>query len=46
LVDLNWKSGKLATAKILSLNGTPCVLRYGNDLRELKVGQGETFIWK
>jgi len=46
VVDLNWKSGKLATAKILSLNGTPCVLRYGNDLRELKVGQGETFIWK
>jgi len=46
VVDLSWKSGKLAAAKILSLSGTPCGVSYGNELRELKVGKGETFIWK
>ncbi len=46
VVDLNWKSGKLTAAKVHSLNGTPCVVRYGNKVREVKIAAGEDYRWK
>ena len=45
-VGLTWKDGKLVSAKIQSLNGNPCILRYGNEKRELSLAKGETFDWK
>ena len=46
VVDLAWKNGKLKTAKIISQSGMPCVLRYGEQMREVKIGRGESFVWK
>ena len=45
-VDISWKNGKLTAARIHSLNGNTCRVRYGTELREVKIGQGENFIWK
>jgi alpha-L-fucosidase 2 len=44
-VDLAWQDGKLTSAIIRSLTGNPCVLRYGNTTRELKLGTGRSFQW-
>jgi alpha-L-fucosidase 2 len=46
VVDMTWKNGKLATAAIHSLNGNPVSVRGGREVREVKVGKGETFLWK
>jgi alpha-L-fucosidase 2 len=44
-VDLAWNDGKLTSAVICSLAGKPCVLRYGNTTRELKLEPGRSFQW-
>jgi len=44
-VDLSWKGGKLALATIHSLNGNPCSVRYGSEVREVKVRKGERYAW-
>ena len=41
-VDLVWKDGKLASAAIHSLNGSPCKLRYGAKLVQLSIPLGQT----
>jgi alpha-L-fucosidase 2 len=46
LVDIAWRGGKLVTAKIVSLNGNPAVIRYGNEVRELEAGKDKKFLWK
>ena len=46
VVDIAWRKGKLTAATIHSLNGVPTVIRYGNEMREFKSGQGKTFVWK
>jgi alpha-L-fucosidase 2 len=45
-VDLAWKDGKLVTAVIRSLNGNPASVRYSGEVRELKSGKGNAFLWK
>ena len=46
VVDMAWRKGKLKTATIRSENGTPGVIRYGNETRELNLKSGESFGWK
>lgn len=45
-VDLWWAGGKLLSARITSLNGNPCHLRYGTQTKELKLSKGESYEWK
>ena len=44
-VDLAWQEGKLTSAAIRSLAGKPCVLRYGDTTRELKLEAGRSSRW-
>ncbi|TFW32922.1 glycosyl hydrolase family 95 catalytic domain-containing protein [Massilia horti] len=44
-VDIVWKDGKLASAKVRSLLGQPIQLRYSGSTRDLKIGKGETLTW-
>jgi alpha-L-fucosidase 2 len=44
-LDIEWKNGKLVAAVIRSLAGNPCRLRYGDNLHEVNVKQGDTFRW-
>lgn len=39
-VDLTWAGGKLKTAKVKSLWGEKCVIRYGDIRREFKMAKG------
>lgn len=45
IVDIKWKKGKLVSAAIHSLNGTPCRLRYGKMVCDASLKQGLTFHW-
>lgn len=42
VVDIEWKDGKLASAKILSRLGGVCKLRYGETTAQLETKAGET----
>jgi alpha-L-fucosidase 2 len=44
-VDIQWKGCKLVRAKIRSLLGNTCNLRYGNVVRRLSLKKGEEKIW-
>ncbi len=44
-VDLQWRAGKLVSATVRSLAGSPAVLRYGGVTHELKLARGENFTW-
>ena len=44
-VDVIWKDGKLVEANLISLNGGPATLRYGNATREVKLEKGGKFRW-
>ena len=41
-VDMVWQDGKLRTATIRSINGTQCLLRYGDQVVEMKFQPGES----
>ncbi len=43
-IDLNWKDGKLISAKIRSLLGQPCKLRYAGQTANLPTEQGKEYI--
>ncbi len=45
-VDMEWKGGKLVTASIKSLNGSPSAVRYGDVTRKMNIAKGETGQWK
>ena len=44
-VDVAWKEGKLAEARVRSLNGGVTHLRYGRATREVKLSKGKTYRW-
>jgi alpha-L-fucosidase 2 len=39
-VDIKWKNGELVEATLHSLNGSPCKVRYGKKVAELKIPKG------
>ena len=41
-VDVEWQDGKLVAAKITSLNGNPCKIRYGSKTKEVELKKGES----
>ncbi|HEX7578030.1 MAG TPA: glycoside hydrolase family 95 protein, partial [Verrucomicrobiae bacterium] len=43
--DIAWQDGKLTSARVRSLAGNPCRVRYGQLTREVKIKKGETFQW-
>ena len=45
-VDLAWKDGRLLSAKIKSLLGNPCLIRYDGKTQQIKLRKGEIFEWK
>lgn len=44
-VDIAWQAGTLTRAAIRSLAGNPARVRYGDEVRDMTVGKGETFAW-
>jgi alpha-L-fucosidase 2 len=44
-VDMQWKDGDLASAKVRSLNGNATKVRYRAKTRDLKLKRGEEFVW-
>ena len=45
-VDIEWKDGKLTRARIHAPLGGVCVMRYGNQTRQLKLRAGQMEEWK
>jgi alpha-L-fucosidase 2 len=41
-IDITWADGKLTEAKVLSLLGNPCKLRYGDRVVEVELSAGES----
>ena len=44
VVNLKWADGKLISARIHSLSGNSCRVRYGDITKELKIGKNESVI--
>lgn len=44
-VNIEWSNGKLREARIKSLQGNPCIVRYCEDTRAVKLRPGESFVW-
>jgi alpha-L-fucosidase 2 len=46
VVDMTWKSGRLASANITSLLGQPCRVRHGNQWADLSFRAGQSQVFK
>ncbi len=44
-IDLSWKNGRLLTATVLSLNGSPALLRYNGAIKAINLKQGQALTW-
>ncbi|RPI23403.1 MAG: glycoside hydrolase family 95 protein [Acidobacteria bacterium] len=44
-LDIEWKSGRLVKARVLSLLGKPATLRYGSETRQVKLAKGKEYQW-
>ena len=44
-VDMEWKEGKLVSANVRSLLGSPLVIRYGDTTRKIKLDAGKSYQW-
>ena len=42
-VDLQWRDGKLTNAKLRSILGRPCTVRYGDQVAELETVAGKSY---
>lgn len=45
-VDLAWHDGKLAVAKIRSITGRDCTLRYGDKTKTIQLKAGQSLEWR
>jgi alpha-L-fucosidase 2 len=45
-IDMSWKDGKLTAATIRSLGGAACQVRYGSEVRSVRLAKGGTYRWK
>lgn len=45
-VDVNWQNGKLVSARIQSTWGTTCKVRYGSQVRDVKLRKGKAYVWE
>jgi alpha-L-fucosidase 2 len=45
-VDMEWKDGKLVSARVRSVGGKAAKVRYGEQTREVALKRGGDFIWK
>jgi len=45
-VDIEWKDGKLARARIKSDHGGIVRVRHGDEIRERNIRKGGTFVWR
>ena len=43
-MDITWKKGKLTEAKIVSDQGSPFKVRYGEKVVDEKLGKGQTLV--
>ena len=44
VVDIRWKNGELEKARVTSIKGNPCKLRYKNKVITIKTKKGKSFI--
>ena len=43
-VDIAWKDGRLTSATLRSLLGTPCRVRYGENVQNVSIAANETYV--
>lgn len=45
-IDIAWTDGKLHNAKIHSLSGKPCLVRYGSRKEKITIARGQSKLWQ
>lgn len=45
-IDIAWTDGKLRAAKIHSLSGKPCLVRYGSRKEKITISRGQSKLWQ
>ena len=44
IIDIKWDDGKLTSAKVKSLNGGPCKIKYGSKMKDMQTVPGEEYL--